>query len=61
MQTAVDTYVALKPFRFGGKSYKRGSRFSADMENPAVARKVAGLQRRRWIDVWTRDRQKETG
>ncbi|MCP5059549.1 MAG: hypothetical protein GY937_22830 [bacterium] len=59
MQTAVDTLMVRKPLRFGGKAYKRGQRFSADMENPVTARKVHGLKRRGYLDIWTRERRKE--
>jgi len=55
----LDTYVVTKPFRFDGSAYARGDRFKAPADDPITARKVEGLKRRHYIDIWTRTRRKE--
>jgi hypothetical protein len=58
MNAPTDTLYARRPFRFDGVEYAAGDRFSPNMADPKVARKVDGLQRRRFVDLFTRSRRK---
>jgi hypothetical protein len=51
MATGLDTYQALRPMRWDGKSLRRGAKFTVDMTDRITARKIQTLANTRWLEL----------